>query len=263
MPKHATRRQTAHSNTYRFFVPAAAIQGSEVQIDDAELAHQMTNVLRLGAGDEVLLLDNSGWQYSVVLRELGRKGVSGSISQRELAPGEPRTQITLYLALMRPERFEWALQKATELGVRRFVPFTSAFTAIGDAGDLSERKIERWRKIIREAAEQSRRGMLPELAPVQPFERVCAEATQTGPALFLWEGNGAQSLRQALTAFQTHAGNQLSIVSGPEGGFSESERAAAEGAGLLPVTLGPRTLRAETAPIVAASAILYQLDDFE
>ena len=83
------RRQTAYSNTYRFFMflPACDSGRCDVQIDDAELAHQITNVLRLNIGDEVVLLDNSGWQYRVVLRELGRKSVSGSVSQRERRPG--------------------------------------------------------------------------------------------------------------------------------------------------------------------------------
>lgn len=256
MPK---RRDSAQSNTYRFFVVGDSVRGDAVQIDDAELAHQLTNVLRLGVGDQVLLLDNSGWQFTVTLTELARSRVRGTVEQRELAVGEPRTKLTLYLALMRPERFEWALQKGTELGVTRFVPLISEHT-VGASSELSERKAERWQKIVREAAEQSRRGMLPHLAPAQPFASACKQAAHAGPALLLWEGSGAQSLRQALRDVHD---TPISIFSGPEGGFAESERAAAETAGLLPVTLGPRTLRAETAPIAAASAIFYALGDME
>ena len=84
---------------------------------NAELAHQIANVLRLHAGDQVLLLDNTGWQHVVTLGAIGRSLVEGTVEHSELAQGEPRSKLTLYLALIRPEKFEWVLQKGTELGV--------------------------------------------------------------------------------------------------------------------------------------------------
>src|SRR5919197_99737 len=104
MPKHPPhpRRQTAQSNTYRFFVASDAIRGRD--------------------GEQVTLLDNSGWQYVVALSSVERGRVAGTVERKELAGGEPRTKLTLYVALMRPERFEWVLQKGTELGASAFVP---------------------------------------------------------------------------------------------------------------------------------------------
>ena len=294
MPKHprAQRRQTIQSNTYRFFVDADALHGREVAIEDAELAHQLGIVLRLRAGDRVLLLDNSGWQYVVALNTLVGDRVTGPVERKELAGGEPRTKLTLYVALLRPERFEWVLQKGTELGVSAFVPVICERSTVADADELSERKLDRWRRIVREAAEQSRRGKLPRLGPALFFPAACEQAARRGQALLLWEGAGVPPLRRVLRgSSQPTAGEELktedrrsrlvdprsaildprssaqpfsiALFSGPEGGFSAGEFETATRYGMIPVTLGPRTLRAETAPLVAASAILYEMGDLE
>jgi 16S rRNA (uracil1498-N3)-methyltransferase len=298
MPKrsHSPRRQTVQSNTYRFFVDPGAIYGREVQLEDGELTHQIGDVLRLRAGERITLLDNGGWQYVVALSVVERGRVVGTIERKELAGGEPRTKITLYVALMRPERFEWVLQKGTELGVSAFVPLICERSTIADAGELSEHKLERWRRIVREAAEQSRRGKLPRLAPAVFFPPACDQAAQRGTAMLLWEGAGASSLRQVLrqSSGQSDANSSLgddnqgsiekhgldrpssivgrpssehpfsvALFSGPEGGFTAKEFETALHYGMIAVTLGPRTLRAETAPLVATSAILYEMGDLE
>jgi 16S rRNA (uracil1498-N3)-methyltransferase len=314
MPKHPRprRRQTEQSNTYRFFVDADALHGREAVIEDAELAHQLGAVLRLRPGERVLLLDNSGWQYVVALDTLVGDRITGTVERKELAGGEPRTKLTLYVALLRPERFEWVLQKGTELGVSAFVPVICERSTIADADELSERKLDRWRRIVREAAEQSRRGKLPRLAPALFFPAACEQAARRGQALLLWEGAGAPPLRKVLrdaareqgdtqtqryeardgshgsqsratrgkrqesrTIASSISGPQspvaaspglpfsVALFSGPEGGFSAGEFETASRYGIISVTLGPRTLRAETAPLVAASAILYEMGDLD
>ncbi len=275
MPKRprAPQRQTTASNTFRFFVEPGAIQGRDLLIEAGELAHQIGTVLRLRPGERVVLLDNSGWQYIAALTSVERARVAGTIERKELAGGEPRTKITLYAALMRPERFEWVLQKGTELGVSAFVPLICERSVIADADTLSEHKHERWRKIIREAAEQSRRGKLPRLAPAMLLPQACDQACQRGTALLLWEGAGVRSLRSVLRApgaagapAPDHSSAHpfsVALFSGPEGGFSQHEFETAARYGMIAVTLGPRTLRAETAPIAAAAAILYDMGDLE
>ncbi len=275
MPKRprAPQRQTTASNTFRFFVEPGAIQGRDLLIEAGELAHQIGTVLRLRPGERVVLLDNSGWQYIAALTSVERARVAGTIERKELAGGEPRTKITLYAALMRPERFEWVLQKGTELGVSAFVPLICERSVIADADALSEHKHERWRKIIREAAEQSRRGKLPRLAPAMLLPQACDQACQRGAAMLLWEGAGVRSLRSVLRApglagapASDHSSAHpfsVALFSGPEGGFSQHEFETAARYGMIAVTLGPRTLRAETAPIAAAAAILYDMGDLE
>lgn len=277
MPKrsHRPRRQTIHSNTYRFFTDAGAFHGRDVVIEDVELAHQLGTVLRLRAGERVLLLDNSGWQYVITITGIDHGRVSGTVEHKQLAGGEPRTKLTLYVALLRAERFEWVLQKGTELGVSAFVPLICERSTIADADELSERKLERWGRILREAAEQSRRGKLPRLAPALFFPAACDQAAQRGTALLLWEGSGVPALRQALRGSGATPGDpaapsavaahpfSVALFSGPEGGFTDGEFETALRYGMIAVTLGPRTLRAETAPLVAASAILYEMGDLE
>lgn len=270
MPKRprAQPRQTTQSNTYRFFVESGALQGRELQIDDSELAHQLGTVLRLRAGERVVLLDNSGWQYTVALGLVERGRVAGIVERKELAGGEPRTKITLYVALMRAERFEWVLQKGTELGVSAFVPLICERSTVADADGLSEHKHERWRRIIREAAEQSRRGKLPRLAPAVLLPAACDQAAKRGTALLLWEGGNVPSLRHVLQAADRAGAApaqpfSVALFSGPEGGFSPQEFETAARYGMIAVTLGPRTLRAETAPLAATSAILYEMGDLE
>jgi len=242
------------NNTYRFFVDPASFSEDGVLVRDRELAHQLSAVLRLRAGARVTFLDGSGAAYRVCLKAIEGDRVSGAVEEQWQAGGEPTTSLTLCAPLIKSERFEWLLQKGTELGVSRFIPMVSAHSLPGEIG---EAKLARWRRIVREAAEQSRRGLVPALERPQPFKTLCGQAGPQG--LLLWEGAPTVSLRAAL---QRH-GPTITILSGPEGGFSPAEVTLAHEHGLSVVTLGARTLRAETAPLAAASAILYERGDFE
>lgn len=264
MTKRSSRdstRRTTHSNTYRFFVDPGAFTGSQVLIEDNALVHQLGTVLRLGPGQSITLLDNQGFVYTVELEQLNRHHVRGRVVERTAVSNEARLSLTLYVALLRGERFEWVLQKGTELGVQGFVPVVTDHAAVDDKQALSPTKGERWQRIIREAAEQSRRGRLPELHAAQPFAGACERAGARGQAVLLWEGAGGQSLRSVL-APQSLSGN-WAVFSGPEGGWSEREVAAAQHAGIPLASLGPRTLRAETAPLIAATALLWEAGDLD
>lgn len=252
-------------NTHRFFVPPEVISGDAVQIDDAALAHQLAAVLRLRAGERVLLLDGTGAECVVALHEVGRKRVTGSVEERRAGAGEAGARVTLYVALLRGERFEWVLQKGTELGAAAFVPVAFSRSLPADRADA--RKLERWRRIVREAAEQSCRAVLPALGAPVPFAAACERAAGDGPALLLYEG-AAPPLRDALaqdeqsrTAPVIARSSALAIISGPEGGVAPDELAVAARAGVMPVSLGPRILRAETAPVAALAATLFALGD--
>ncbi len=260
------------ANTYRFFVPPTAFDGDMVRLEDADLAHQMGKVLRLHPGDQVLLLDGEGWSYTVVLNDLGRSQVLGRVVERIVAGGEPPIDLTLYVALLRAERFEWVLQKGTELGVRSFVPVQFSRSLSADRAD--ERKLQRWQRIIREAAEQSCRGRLPHLKAPLGFAAACQQATQAELGLILWEGT-APLLRTVLRAKQPANSSPtpaapaertnpphttIALLSGPEGGITPAELTSAREHGMIAVSLGPRILRAETAPIAAAAALFYELE---
>jgi 16S rRNA (uracil1498-N3)-methyltransferase len=262
------RRQQVDSNTYRFFVAPESIQGRIVRIEESALIHQLSHVLRLNPGDQITLLDNSGWEYVVVLEQIGRDSISGAIEHKTLAESEPHLKLALYVALLRGERFEWVLQKGTELGVSAFVPVVCQRSVIDDIADIGAAKQERWERIIREAAEQSRRAKMPKLLPAMLFDTACDHAARRSRAFVLWEGSGATSLRSVLQQgepgpWATETPFSIALLSGPEGGFTESELATAVMYRLGIVSLGPRTLRAETAPIAAATAVLFSYGDLD
>jgi 16S rRNA (uracil1498-N3)-methyltransferase len=258
-------------NTHRFFVPPGLLHGDEVHLTDRTLVHQMERVLRLRPGERVLLLDGMGTGYEVQLTEVGHGKVSGHIEQRGPAHGEPAITLTLYVALLRGERFEWVLQKGTELGATRFVPVRFAHSQA--AAQATAQKQARWQRIVREAAEQSCRGILPDLAEPQSLEAACQSATSSETlALILWEGDNTPSLRQVVQARRQAlvqavvpgtgpgAGLSLAVFSGPEGGIAPEELTTTTEHGIIPVSLGNRILRAETAPVAAAAAIFYEFD---
>lgn len=232
------------------------------------LTHQMRNVLRLKPGDRVILLDNSGWEYQVELGEVSRERVVGQILQKGLAASEPRTKITLYQSLLRARAFETVLQKCTEVGVVAFVPVVAARCIISSLEDIGEKKLERWRRIILEAAEQSRRGRLPVLRPALLLRQAWQEASRGGLTIVPWEEAGprepgqeeSNGLRSVLRGAHPRPFS-VNLFIGPEGGFTPQEIEQGQRYGAIPVTLGPRILRAETAGLVAAAAILYELGD--
>jgi len=246
---------------HRFFIPPEWI-GEEGVILGDPVAHQIRNVLRMRPGDHILVLDNSGWAREVELREVGLEQVVGEVVRRMLAQGEPRTKITLYQGVLKGRRFEFALQKGTELGIVEFVPLISDRAIIADVGDVDKRRA-RWKRIVQEAAEQSGRGRLPNLEPAMLFPRACERAQQQGGlGLIPWEGERGLSLRAVLAERQRKP-FIVSLLVGSEGGFTAQEVELARRYGIQPVTLGPRILRAETAGLVATTAILYELGDLE
>jgi 16S rRNA (uracil1498-N3)-methyltransferase len=219
-------------------------------------------------GDRVLLLDNSGWEIEVELVSVDGMQIAARVLGRRLAAGEPRTKVSLYQAVPRSKRFEVVLQKGTELGIVEFVPVITERCIISDLKAV-EKKRDRWETIVQEAAEQSRRGLKPTLARSILFPRACERARgRGGLSLMLWEEEEHRSLRAILQ--NAPPGRErawppftINLFIGPEGGFTVDEAVLAQRYGLVPISLGPRILRTETAGIVGAAAILYELGDLE
>ena len=247
---------------HRFLVDSDVAQGAEVVFPESA-ARQIRTVLRMQRGDRVVALAPGGWEMEVELAQVERDGVKGKVLSRHPAGGEPGGRITLYQSLLKRDNFEWVLQKCTEIGVAAFVPVVSRRTLLRSPGDVKESRLERWRRIIAEAVEQSRRGRVPVLHEPLRFEEAVAQATQSGLCLIPWEEEASLGLRAALAAVQQGSGEPvaISLFIGPEGGFDPEEIALAREHDAIPVTLGPRILRAETAAVVVASLVLYELDD--
>lgn len=250
-------RQDGRETTHRFFVPPDILSADLVHFP-APLARQMARVLRLEAGDRVTVLDNQGNAYRVELQSVSPAQTSGVILSKVVPATEPLTQLTLYLPLTQREKFEWMLQKCTEVGAAAFVPLVSSRSLVRQ--DMQEkRRLERWQKILQEAAEQSGRARIPQLKPACHLaEALEAAYREHDLCLMAWEREERFSLRQVLQGRDHY--ERVAVLIGPEGGFSEKEVGQAVQNGWHTVSLGARILRMETAAVVAAALILYELD---
>lgn len=256
---------------HRFFVDAplavdrAGGKGSIVALPD-HVSRQMDVVLRLRAGDEIVLFDGTGGEWAAEIASL-RRGEATACLRRH-SPGVPEAplRLTLCQAMIKADRFEWVLQKGTELGVAAFLPLlTRRVVGATGKGSPAERsrervlKLERWRRIVVEAAEQCGRTIVPAIHDPRPLR---AALDSDLPSVLCWEGgDGALPLRKALDQATAHqgaaaAGEGVQIFVGPEGGFTPDEVATAAEADAVLATLGPRILRSETAAIVAATLAL-------
>lgn len=243
---------------HHFFVTPDQLTGLHVHFD-ADQAHQMRRVLRLRPGDRVLALDGLGLQYEVLLEEVSNSRVTGLVASKAEAAGEPAARLTLFQSLLKREKFEWVLQKGTEIGVAAFVPVITRRSLVRDVEDVRPEKLDRWRRIIKEAAEQSGRGVLPSLTAPIPFEAAAPEALILDRTLIAWTGETQRTVRRALQGSGEAA--EIALIIGPEGGFEPEEVDEAVSYGALPVTLGRRILRTETAAIVGSALVLHELGE--
>jgi len=229
----------------RFFVDA--VESGRARITGPD-AHHLTRVLRVEPGQRFEISDN----HSVYLAEVesARKDlVSFSVQEKMMAP-EPRVRTEILASLIRFERFEWMLEKATELGVARFVPVQAERSEKG-LERAAEKRMSRWNRIVREASEQSRRAHLPEIGtPVGMAAALAIEAHWR----FALEEAEAPPILSALPEHR-EAGDSVAVLVGPEGGWTDRERQQIANASWRPVSLGTEILRAETAAIAALAIV--------
>lgn len=234
---------------HRFFVPADARSGREVALS-GDIAHQIARVLRLRPGEDIALIPTDGRdavEWRVRLATVEARGVAGAVIAERPGLPEPTCAVTLCAALLKGERFDWLIQKATELGVAAVQPVITANT-IRKIGPGDTAALARWRRIATEAAEQSERARAPVIGapvPLAEFARVAP-----APLVVAHETVTSGTIADVIPA----DARALSIVIGPEGGLTEEEVAhLVTRDGAAPVSLGPRILRAETAAIAAVA----------
>ncbi len=229
----------------RFFVER--ISGGQAELRGDEARH-LTRVLRVEAGRQFEISDNSAAWLAEVAEARGERVVFRTLAP--LADPEPPVRITLVAALFKFDRFEWMVEKATELGVERIQPVEAARTDKG-LFQASRKRAERWRRIAREASQQSRRLRMPEIAETVSLAQ--ALETAAGARYFLDEA-GAPALLSVLDRSQP-ALERVSLAVGPEGGWTDAERQLARQSGWLPAGLGAAILRAETAAVAALAVV--------
>ena len=242
----------------RFRVHKELIRGQEAVIEDREEIRHISRVLRLGSGDKVTLFDGEGKEYPACIKRLSSDRVSFALIDEPASTSkESSFRIILGAALLKSSRFEWLLQKATELGVSEIVPFYSGRVLPRWEESQTRTRRPRWERIISEAAKQCGRAKIPKLEGPRSFEEILGAEFDGAMKIFLWEREETKSLKDAL---EKSSPGVFALV-GPEGGFSEKEAARAQEAGFRPVRLGPRVLRAETAGIVIVSLLQFLLGD--
>jgi 16S rRNA (uracil1498-N3)-methyltransferase len=244
------------SSTPRFFVPPDAIADGIVTLP-TEAAHHARNVLRLRPGERLWIHDGQGTIHDAILLEGGGKIVQAQISSSAAAISEPDLRVTVAQALPKTaEKIEQVLQHGTEVGATGFVVFAAARSVARlDGTDKLEKRLNRWRGIVQGAAEQSGRGVLPTVQYLPTPADVARTFAEYDAVLLLHE-SATVSLRVALSALPAPL-LRLVILVGPEGGFTEQEVERFHTAHALPVSLGPRILRTETAALVALAQLLF------
>ena len=241
-----------------FFIEPGAIQDDCVAIT-GPLAYHLIESLRVQPGEEIWLAQSGGPRYRarVLCADPGR--LTAAILFRSELPPASSPHITLGLALVKREHMDWAIQKATELGVARLVPLITSRTVVRVRAERIPNRLVRWRAIAREAAQQSMRWEIPEVTEPESFEIWCEKERQAMCRLLLWENPQGKLLRESLRGKPTPA--TLAMAIGPEGGFDAEEVTKAQQSGFETVSLGSRILRTESAVLATLAIIQYEWGD--
>ena len=241
----------------RFFATPEELLGDTITLTGENAAHG--KVLRLKPGEQVLVCDGHGNECVCEVRE--QTGSAYILTKLEVRDSlsEAKVKVSVYMALPKADKLEHVIQKATELGAWEIVTFPTARCVSRPDDKSLKKKLERWQKIAASAAEQSGRGMIPNVLVLNSYAEALQRAVQADKAIVFYENEHATTLRQTLSE---EAYTTVSILSGPEGGFEESEILQARTAGMRICTLGRRILRCETAPLCGLSAIMYDAGEF-
>ena len=244
---------------YQFFVPPENIQGNRVVITGEDVNH-IKNVLRMKEGEEIAVSNGEdGKEYRCGILELGEEILCELrfIKEDDI---ELPSKITLFQGLPKADKMELIIQKAVELGVYRIIPVDTRRTVVRLDAKKEESKVKRWNAISESAAKQSKRSLIPEVSGVMSFKDALAETKDYGLKMIPYEcAEGMGQTRELIKRAQ--AGMDIAVFIGPEGGFEEDEIEKAQAAGVLPVTLGKRILRTETAGLCILSALMLQLEE--
>lgn len=240
----------------RFFIDSIKPETEFTSLTGETAAH--ARVLRLKPGEAVVLCDGRGLDYQGEISDIDAGSVTVRILSCAPSESEPKVDCTVYMGFAKGDKLEHVIQKATELGANRICAFPSSRCVAKFDRKALDKKLPRWQKIAASAAEQSGRGRIPAVSAADSYADALAIAAHADRALFFYENERAHTLTEALDgSFST-----VSIVTGPEGGFSQAEAHQAAEAGLQICTLGRRILRCETAPLCALSAVMYAAGEY-
>ncbi len=241
----------------RFYVPRPRIESGLLKVEGEEVRH-IRKVLRLGTGDEVVVFDGSAMEYLGTIVEEGPSTVVIEIKETLPSIRESVLEVTLAQSLLKGEKMDYLVQKATEIGVKEILPFFSSRSVplLDRSKELA--RLRRWEKIAIGAAKQCGRGVIPKIGAFQEYAEMIERVPHDSLLLVLWEKDGTR-LKEALKKYKER--ERIFFIVGPEGGLSEQEVEEAKANGFIPVTLGTRILRSETAALCVLSILQYEWGD--
>lgn len=243
---------------YRFFVPMENIRENEIIITGDDVNH-IKNVLRMKPGEKVVVSCGRGIDYYCAVVDIGVEEILLSIVEEKPAVTELPVRITLFQSLPKKDKMEFVIQKAIELGAAEIVPVESKRCIVKLDNKKEEKKLLRWRTIVESAAKQSGRGKIPEVREVMSFSQALSYAEEMDTVIIPYElcGDMAGSVE---TIKRAAKGESIAVFIGPEGGFERSEVEMAIAHGAVPVSLGKRILRTETAGLTILSVLMFLIE---
>lgn len=244
----------------RFFVKKENIEDNTITITGEDVQH-ISKVLRLQRGDQIMLCDGEGNDYLAEILEMDKHSVMTKVLDKGASKGEPDIDVVLYQGIPKAAKMDLIIQKCTEMGIKRIVPVFTARTVVKLESEKDERKkVERWSKIAEEAAKQSGRGIVPVIDMPMELAGALDDAKQLDMVIVPYELEDSVSVKEALKKDRRAS---IGFFIGPEGGFQADEVKAAKSSGAIPVTLGSRILRTETAGLAVLAAIMYEYDQMK
>ena len=237
----------------RIYTDQPLKEGSSIHLSPTA-AHYVANVLRMKAGRDMILFNGQGGEYTAVLNSVSKKTVSVSLINFVDINTESPLSIELGVCLIKADRMDWLIQKATELGVASISPLISEFTDTNLPADRYPKKIQHWRQIVENACQQCGRTVLPSIYSPQPLSQWLEQVEADSK----WVLHPYQATKLKPTGDRVKT---IALLAGPEGGLSDGECALARQQQFTAICLGPRILRTETAPLAALSLLQYQFGD--
>jgi 16S rRNA (uracil1498-N3)-methyltransferase len=241
-----------------FYVRSEHIRGSQLRLVDEEV-HHLTRVMRKQKGDLIWAVDGLGTAYQVCIDSVSRNEILGHIVKTRRRIREPIAELTLAQGILKGDRFDFLVEKVTEIGVRRIIPVTSARSDVV----AGPQKITRWKRVAMAAMKQSGRCLLPEISEAVSLDRVLTMGSNYHKRIIAHPGKGSHSVSLTPKSKGSLATQKILMVVGPAGGFSDEEIGMANENGFHSVSLGPRRLRSETSGIVLCTIVLSQLGELE
>jgi 16S rRNA (uracil1498-N3)-methyltransferase len=245
---------------HRFFVKKENIKGDSIYIDGEDVQH-ISRVLRLKDGDKIVICDQQGMDYNVAIKNISKDTITTTIIDKENSKGEPSIEVVLYQGIPKSTKMDTIIQKCTELGITRIVPVFTVRTVVKLESEKDEaKKVARWTKIAEEAAKQSARGVVPHIDMPMSFEEALKDSRELDLVLIPYEDEQDMSVKAAL---QGNPPKAVGFFVGPEGGFDSFEINKAKQSNLVPVTLGNRIMRTETAGLAMLTCIMYEYNQMQ